>query len=146
MPIETILTKRKALHRGEIGFFPTSQIAEQDIATVQMNNEVMCTFRQPRNLQHLKFLWLLAQTIADNTDYYLDKDDAMEDLKLRVGFSKFALNSRTKQFERRAKSLSRASNETLIQLKQRMIETTCRDLIPGMQPGPLTAEIEKLLT
>src|SRR5580765_3967953 len=112
MPIETTLVKRPALYVGEIGFFPTNHMAPEDIAPAKMHAEVVCSFYTPRNLESLKFLWALVHKVADNSDRRLDKDEAIEDHKMRSRFARFVVGP-DGNVEPRPKSLKRISEEAL---------------------------------
>jgi hypothetical protein len=137
--------KRRALYAGEVGFFPTTPMADEDIALAKMDSEVVCSFYSPRNIEALKFLWALVHKVADNTDRYLDKDEAMDDLKLRAGFSKVVYVSKIKELELRPKSLKRISNEQLRQLTEKIIGIVCDEIIPGMDRNVLRREIEEMV-
>lgn len=145
MTIDTTLIKRRALYRGEIGFFPNDPMSEEDVASAKMDSEVCCTFYSPKNLEALRFLWGLVHKVADNTDRYLDKDEAMHDLKLRAGFSRVMYNSKSHELELRPKSLKRIGNEQLHQLTEKIMDIICDDLLPGMKRNQLRAEVEEML-
>jgi hypothetical protein len=144
MTIETTLVKRAALYVGEVGFFPTNEMAAEDIAPAKMNAEVICRFYSPRNLESLKFLWALVHKVADNSDRWLDKDEAMEDLKLRARFARFVLNNDGK-VELRPKSLKRINDEQLRILTEKIMDIICQEIIPGMKKNDLRKEIELML-
>jgi hypothetical protein len=143
--IETTLQKRPALHKGEVGLFPTNELAEEDIATVAMFTEVMVSMRSEKNLQALKFLWALVHKAADNSDRFLDKDDAMDRLKLAVGYSKAVYDPATRKVEARPRSLKRISDERLRWLTDRIIDVICADVLPGMKHNDLRKEIEEMI-
>jgi len=142
--IETTLVKRRALYRGEVGLFPSTPMALEDINTVANEAEVMCGFYSPRHLEALKFLWALVDKTSQNSDRYLDKDEAMSDLKLRAGHSKLLYDDKTKKLELRPKSLKRISAEQLRQLTEKIITIICVEVLPGMEPNELRAEVEEM--
>jgi hypothetical protein len=144
MTIDTTLVKRRALYQGEIGFFPSTPMAEEDVAIAKMDSEVVCSFYSPRNLEALKFLWALVHKVAENTDRYLDKDEAMRDLKLRAGYTRVMYDNKTKELELRPKSLTRINNEQLRLLTEKIIDIVCDKLIPGMKRNELRKEVEKM--
>ena len=146
MSIETVLIKRRAFYQGEIGFFPSNSVAQDDIAAAGMDQEVICSFYTPRNLEALKFLWALVHKVADNTDRYLDKDEAMRDLKLRAAHTKVVYNDKTKELELRPKSLTRINNEQLRLLTDKIADIVCNEILPGMKPNDLKREIEEMVT
>lgn len=144
MSIETTLVKRPALYQGEVGFFPTNPMAWDDIAPVKMGSEVVCSFYTPRNLESLKFLWALVHKTADNSDRWLDKDEAMEDLKMRARFAKF-VRDRDGNMTLRPKSLKRINEEQLRQLTEKIMDIICQEILPGMKRNDLRREIEEML-
>ena len=93
-----------------LDFFPSNQMAADDIAPAKMGAEVVCSFYSPRNLEALKFLWALVHKTADNSPRWLDKDEAMEDLKMRARFARFVVGTDGK-VELRPKSLKRINDE-----------------------------------
>lgn len=144
MSIETTLVKRPALYQGEVGFFPTNPMAWEDISPVKMGSEVVCSFYSPRNLESLKFLWALVHKTADNSNRWLDKDEAMLELKFRARFVKFVRNSKG-QMELRAKSLKRINEEQLRLLTEKIMDIIVQEILPGMKKNDLRKEIEEML-
>ena len=145
MTIHTTLTKRRAKYQGEIGFFPDNEMAQQDIAIATMGEEVMCSFSRPRNLERLKYLWALVHKVSDNSDRWLDKDEAMRDLKLRAGYAKLVFNSKTREVELKPKSLTRISDEQLRSLTEKITGIILEEILPGMKANDLRREIEDML-
>lgn len=145
MKIETTLIKRKALYKGEIGFFPGSTFAQEDVALAPMNEEVLCSFSSPRTLDQLKYLWALMTKVADNSDAFTDKNDAMNKLKIAAGHSRMIYDELTGEIEAKPKSLKRLSFEQLRDLTDKIIEIVCRQIIPGMEANALRAEIEQMI-
>lgn len=142
--IETVLVKRRALYQGEVGFFPTTPDSQADVGKAVMDAEVVCSFYSPKNLQQLKFLWALVSKVADNSSRYLDKDEAMDDLKLRAGFARLVVDKVTNEISLRTRSIKQVSNEELIALTSKIIDIVCRDLMPGMKANDLRKEIEEM--
>jgi hypothetical protein len=142
--IETTLVKRPALHKGEVGFFPNNPMAEEDVSRVAMHSETMHRITSEKNLQALKFLWGLVHKVSDNCDLFLDKDDAMEKLKLRVGYSRAIYDPQTRGLENRPRSLKGISDEQLHLLTERMLDVICTEIIPGMKQNDLRREVEEM--
>lgn len=148
MTIETFLVKRKSRYTGEVGLFSNSQLSEDDFAAVPIDTEVRVEMATERNMQMLKFVWALAGMIANNTDYFLDSDDAMngpQGLKIKARHCKIVVDKETREIQVRPLSLKRLSNEAFHRLLKRMVFVVCTDLIPGMDEGPLRDEIEKMI-
>jgi hypothetical protein len=143
--IETTLVKRPALYHGEVGFFPSNPMAEEDIARVAMHSETMHRITSEKNLLALRFLWGVVHKVSENCDLFLDKDDAMEKLKLRVGYSRPIYDPRTRQLENRPKSLKRITAEQLRLLTDRILDVVCAEIIPGMKKNELRREVEEMV-
>lgn len=144
MSIETTLIKRRALYRGEVGFFANNEMAEDDIAIATMNEEVICRFYSPRTLKRLRFLWGVVYKTWQNTDLWIDKDDLMEYLKTRVHYTKMTYDHREKKLSPKVKSLTRINDEQLRLLTDRIIDVICADILPGMKSDDLRNEVEKM--
>jgi hypothetical protein len=138
------MVKRRARYRGEVGFFPVAEMFEIDIAPVKMDAQVICKFFSPRQIEALRYLWGLVHKVADNTDRYLDKDEAMEDLKLRAGYVR-VLTDEDGKLELRPKSLTRISDEELRLLTAKITEIICNKIMPGMKRNRLRREIEEMI-
>lgn len=145
MPVETFLTKRRARYQGEIGLFPDCQMAEEDIAIFALNSEMMAKLWSEKRIEKLRYLWGLVHKTADNTDRFVDKDDAMESLKIRVGYSKAVYDPLTRKIEPKAKSLTRISDEQLRLLTAKIQEVISTELLPGVKNETLRREIEELI-
>lgn len=144
MSIKTILRKRCALYKGEIGFFPSSVMAQEDIQAAKMDSEVMCEFTSPATLEELRFLWALVHKVADTADIYLDKNHAMDDLKDRIGYVKLVYDKDVERWVRKPKSLQNISYESLRSITDQMINVICEEILPGVKPSVLRAEIEEM--
>lgn len=145
MTIHTTLVKRRAFYAGEIGFFPNNEMAQQDIAIATMDEEVVCSFTRPRNLERLKYLWALVHKVSDNSDRWRDKDEAMVELKLLAGYAKLVFDSKTRELELKPKSLTRISDEELRSLTDKITAIILEEILPGMKANDLRREIEDML-
>lgn len=145
MTIETFLVKRRAKYRGEVGLFPNSEMAEEDLRIIALDSEVMASLRREKNIQALRYLWGLVHKVADNTDLFLDKDDAMEAFKVRVGYSKAIYDPHARKIETRGKSLTRISDEQLRLLTDKITTVICEEILPGITRKQLRDEIEEML-
>lgn len=145
MTIETFLVKRKAKYRGEMGLFPNSEMAEEDLVPIARDQEVMASLRREKNIQALRYLWGLVHKVADNTDLFLDKDDAMEAFKVRVGYSKSIYDPHSRKIEVRGKSLTRISDERLRLLTDAITTVICNEILPGIKRKELREEVEAML-
>jgi hypothetical protein len=144
MTIETVLIKRRALYRGEIGFFANNEMSEEDLALATMNQEVIVRWYRPRTIEKLRYLWGVVYKTWQNTDLWIDKDAAMEDLKTRVRYTKRVYDRTTERYKEVPKSLTRINDEQLRLLTDRIIDIICRDVLPGMKHAELRAEIEEM--
>lgn len=145
MTIHTFLVKRKAKYRGEVGLFPNSEMAEEDLVPIARDQEVSVALRREKNIQALRYLWGLVHKVADNTDLFLDKDDAMEAFKVRVGYSKAIYDPHARKIESKGRSLTRISDEQLRLLTDAITTVICTEILPGIKRKQLREEIEEML-
>ena len=144
MTIETVLVKRRALYRGEVGFFANNEMAEEDLALATMNQEVIVRWYRPRTIEKLRYLWGLVYKTWQNTDFWISKDDAMEDLKTRAHYTKRVFDRKTDRYKEVTKSLTRINDEQLRLLTDRIIDIICVEILPGMKHADLRREIEDM--
>lgn len=146
MTIETILRKRKASFKGEVGLFPDNEMADSDLRSISMDTDVLAKVGSPKNIQLQKYAWALATKITENTDRWLDKDDAMDWLKRQARFAKMVRNEKTNDMELVAKSMKRLSNEALQRLVNRFEFIVREHVLPGVSEKTLREEIEAMIT
>jgi hypothetical protein len=143
------MRKRAARHSGEVGLFCDGAAFEEDWRLIPIDTEVRAELATERNAALLRFVWALAGLIADNTEFYLDKEDAMENvpngLKVRARHCKPVVDPETGEVTIKPLSLKRLSNEAFRRLVNRMVYVTCHDIIPHMPEGELRAEIEEMI-
>ena len=145
MAIETSLLKRPALYKGEVGLFPTSEMASDDVALFAMNEEVMAKLRSERKIKALNFLWGLVYKSYQNTDYWLTKEKAMEWFKARARFTQIGIDPDSKKLVERLGSLTRINDEELRLLTARVEDIICAEILPGVKRKELRREIEEMM-
>ena len=146
MTVETFLKKRRAFYVGEIGLFAGSQMADEDLAIFALNKDLMAKLWTEKRIEQLRYLWGLVHTVADNTNLFLDKDDAMEGFKIRVGYSKQVWDTRKQQLEVRGKSLTKLSEEQLRLVTEKIKAVIRVEIFPGMKDNELRQKLEELLS
>lgn len=145
MSAETTLTYRQARWKGELGLFPDTEMAQADLGPFRPGEELLVTASSPRNLQALKFLWALVHKAADNSDEWLDKDAAMEDLKLRAKFSRRVRDRETGLFKTVPRSLKKITEQRLRVLTDEIADIICAEVMPGMKRNVLYKQIEEMI-
>jgi len=143
--IETFLTKRRARYPGEIGLFAESQMAEEDLVLFGLNKELMAKLWTEKRIEQLRYLWGLVHKVSDNTELFLDKDDAMEGMKLAAGYYRMVWDTRLQKLVPRGKSLTRISDEQLRLLTGKIQNVIREQVFPGMQDNELRREIEEMI-
>ncbi len=123
--VELFLRKRAARHANEVGLFCDGAAFEDDWRIIPIDTEVRAELATERNAALLRFVWALAGMIADNTEYFLDKTDAMENvpngLKVRARHCKPVVDIETGELTIKPLSLKRLSNEAFRRLVNRMV-------------------------
>jgi hypothetical protein len=145
MSVQTTLTKRRALYKGEIGMFADNEISANDIANFPLDSEIMHTMSQPKNIMALRFLWGLVHKVQQNTDYWLDRYKAMEFLLHKINYTRVVIDFETKKPKEVPRSLAKAGNEELRLVTDRIADFVCAEVIPGMAKDDLIREIKEML-
>jgi len=140
--IEISAIKRKAKYAGEVGIFGTDQVSDEEIKKLG-DEMVWLEITIPRNLKQMRYLWALAQKLADG-GLYDSKEDAMDDLRIRAKFARWSVeNGRAVAVPR---SLSRQRGDVLSRLINRIVFIVCSQLLPHIEEADLRAEIEEMVT
>lgn len=150
MTVEVFLRKRGARHANEVGLFCESPICEDDFKVIPMDAEVRAELATERNATMVKFAWALATVVADNTEWYVDKDDAMNSvvppgLKVLARHCKAVVDQETGEMIIKPRSLKRLTNEAMVRLIRNMTWAVTTKLIPGIKEDALRAEVEKMV-
>ena len=141
--LEVSVVKRKAKFAGEVGLFGCDQTADEELKHLATDEVAWAEITTPRNIALLRYLWAIAQKLSDG-GLYDDKNDAMDDLKIRAKFAQFEYaNGRVII---KPKSLSKRRGDVLSRLADRFVYIVCHDLLPDMPESELRKEIQDLVT
>lgn len=140
--LEIACVKRGALFKGEKGLFAADTVADEDLNRLTNDETVWAEVTTPRNIKLLRYLWAIAQKLAQG-GLYLDKGEAMDDLKIRAKFARFATEGNRIVIVPR--SLSRQRADVLSRLADRMVYVVCSDLLPNMTESEFRREIEEMV-
>lgn len=143
--IETFLQKRQSLHAGEIGLFPSSQMAEEDLQLFTNGTEVEAQLRSPINIKLQRYMWALATLVGRSVEGCHDKEDGIELLCIKCRHMRHKLDPVTGKLEITRKKTRNMGNEALKRLVDRMIYVTCTEIIAGLEEGALRAELESMV-
>jgi hypothetical protein len=141
------MRKGRSTAIGQVGLFPSNQMATDDLASVVNDKDFLVNIRSPRNIQQLRKGWALAQKLADSCEWLHDREDAMDYLKLRARHVKY-LREPNGNVQIIPKSISFASlpQNVFNRIFNRMIWVVCNEIIPGMKESELRKEIERMCT
>ena len=142
MSIQFAVIKRGALHKGEIGLFAVDTWADDDLQSLG-DATAWAEISTPHNLQILRYLWAIAQKLADG-GLYIDKNVAMDDLRIRAGYYRPGrLRGREIAVPM---SLSGASYDLLRSLADKFIMIVCSELLPEMPEGQFRRSLEEMIS
>lgn len=141
--LELAIVKRKAKFTGEIGLFGVDAVADEEMKRLVNDELAWAEITTPRNIELLRYLWAIAQKLADG-GLYADKNDSMEDLKIRARFAKFVMDGNKVVIVPR--SLSKQRRDVLSRLADRFVYLVCSELLPGMPEGQFRREVEELVS
>jgi hypothetical protein len=142
---DTILTKRRALYKGEIGLFADDEMAEEDIRLITMDKQVIGKWYSPATLEKQRFLWGMVYKAWQNSDLWMDHHEAMIELKKRAHFTRMKWDSDKKKMVERVRSITRINDEQLRLLTERIADVICAEIMPGMKKNDLYREIEEMV-
>lgn len=123
---------------------PVDQVSADDLASIPNDKDLLVTVKSPKNLKQLRFIWALAQKIADALDGY-DKDTAMDLLCEQSRHVKIVFHPVTGRAFVTRKSLSNLDGAALSRLINRMVYVACFEIVPGLDEGALRDEIEAMV-
>lgn len=134
-----------AMRRSGARLMPVDDHSAEDLIRVPADRDVLVKIVSQRNMKLLRFLWALAGKVADACDWLHDKDDAMDELKIRARHVKYLVNPTTGEVRIVPKSLSKIDGAALNRLANRMVYVICRDIVPGLDESALRAEIVSMI-
>lgn len=133
------------MRRSGARLLPVDEHSAEDLIRVPADRDVLVKIVSQRNMKLLRFLWALAGKVADACDWLHDKDDAMDELKIRARHVKYLVNPTTGEVRIVPKSLSKIDGAALNRLANRMVYVVCRDIVPGLDESALRAEIVSMI-
>lgn len=134
-----------AMRRSGARLLPVDDHSAEDLIRVPADRDVLVKIVSQRNMKLLRFLWALAGKVADACDWLHDKDDAMDELKIRARHVKYLVNPTTGEVRIVPKSLTKMDGAALNRLANRMVHVICRDIVPGLDESALRAEIVSMI-
>ncbi len=141
--IETTLVRRAAAYPQEIGLFGVDQYSDDDLKKLPIGGTIWAQLTNPKNKKLLALLWVLCGKLTDG-GLYLDKEEAMADLKQRAKWAKRYRNHNG-EWVIELKSLSTATGASLSRLADRIFYIVCTEILPHLKRGKLRKEIESMV-
>lgn len=129
------------MRRNGTRLVPVDQFSADDLVRVPQDRDVLVRVSSPRNMKLMRFMWALADKVADACEGLHDKDDAMDMLKIKARHVKYITDPRTGAVQIVPKSLAKTDGAALSRLANRMVYIVCSDIIPTLDEGTLRAEI-----
>jgi hypothetical protein len=126
---------------------PVDEVSADQIRLIPTTKSLLVEVKTPRNVRQFKLAWALAQKVSEAVDFLHDREDAMDWLKIKARHVRMLQNPRTKQVAIIPKSIAFASlgQDAFARVFNRMVWITCNEIIPGLQEGPLRAELEAMV-
>lgn len=141
------MRKRAAVRAGEVGLFVDAAPFEEDFGHIKLGAEVQVKATTPRSLRQHKFAWALATKIAEACDWLETKDDAMEYLLIEAKHFRRIYDPIRKIAHLRPKPTNWGAMDgtEYTRLLKRMTHVAVTQVCPGLEEGPLRAEIEAMI-
>lgn len=128
-------------------FVPLDPAAAEDLQRIANGTRGMVTWRQPRNVRAHRWMWALAQKVADSCDWLHDREEAMDLLKIKARHVRIVVDPRTGELHLIPKSISFAAMDEAraTRLRDRFVYVVCADILPGIDEGALRREVEAMV-
>jgi hypothetical protein len=130
-----------AMQRSGARLVPVDQFSTEDLLRIPPDRDVLVRVSSPRNMKLMRFMWALADKVADACDGLHDKDDAMDMLKIKARHVKYIADPRTGAMQIVPKSLAKTDGAALSRLANRMVYIVCSEIVPSLDESALRAEI-----
>jgi len=141
------VTTEIAMRRDGSHLVPLDEVSAEAVRQIPTTQDVLVTVKTPRNLRQFRLAWALAQMVSEAVDFLHDREDSMSWLKIKARHVRMIQNPRTKQVAIIPKSIAFASlsQDAFNRIFNRMVWVVCNEIIPGLQEGPLRAELEAMV-
>lgn len=125
---------------------PSDPFAEEFMAKLKDEREVLLSARRPRSVQQHKFLFALLRKITENTDRWADEETLLDDLKLATGLFETRISAITGLPYPVPASISFAAmdGDRFDKWFRKAIDVLAREVLHVL-PEALRAEIEDML-
>jgi hypothetical protein len=135
-----------AMRREGSHLVPVDAVAAEEIANLPAK-DLLVTVRTPRNIRQHRLAWALADKVADACDWLLDRQDAMDYLKLKAHHVRIMQNPKTGQTFIVPKSIAFASidQQGFNRFFNRVVWIVCNEVIPGLKEKDLRDELLKMV-
>jgi hypothetical protein len=147
---ELAMTKRPAMHAGEMGLFVDSPVFEEDFGRVRTKVGLQVTVTQPHNLKQFRKAWVLAGKIADSGALGdLDKVDVMQYLLKKAKHVKYVYNKHRdgEELEVVVKSIrwAQLEQDAFDRIYNRIIFIVVSEILPDMREDELKTDVENMV-
>jgi hypothetical protein len=147
MSTELLMRKRPAAYKGEIGLFPSDEIAADGLSHVRSDKDALVKAQTPRNPKQHALAWALATKLAEAMPGLHDSESAMDYLKIRARHYKIVYSPEGSVAYLIPKSISFASltQEAWSRVFNRMVHVITTEILPGLPESDLRREIEEMV-
>lgn len=142
-------TKRVAFKHTWQGLIPVEDAAIEALSSVPINQDVLISIHQPRNIKAHRLWWALCGLVAEwssDEGNAWTRDDVSDFFKLSLGHYRRAVDNHGKEY-RFPKSISFASlpESEFRPLLSGAIEIAITHILPNVSQDTLRAEMENML-
>lgn len=116
------------------------------IGSMANGEQVIATLRRARNPKHHRKLFLMLSEIVKNCDDYLDAEDLLDDIKIRIGFCrKLRRPNGTYLMRPRSISFANMAQDKFEKFYNKAVEIILTEILPGINKDDLEHRIIELL-
>lgn len=125
---------------------PVDEVSSDDLMAIPNGTEVLVSPRMPRSLRQHRFVWALAQKLAENCAFLRDRQEAMDYLKVKAKHVRL-VTAPDGSFYVFPRSIAFASMSQVAftQLLNKMIDVICGEILPGLEEQDLRNEVSEMI-
>jgi hypothetical protein len=126
---------------------PLDEMSAEELARIPLRQQVLVTVRVPRNIRQHRLAWALATKISEACDWLVDREAAMDWLKIKARHVRYLHNNYTGETQIVPRSIRFAALDQMgfDRVFRRMVYVTVTEIIPGLDEAALRAEIESMV-
>lgn len=121
-------------------------LSAEAIEAMANGEQVIATLRRARNPKHHRKMFALLTLIARNSEDYLDAEDLLDDIKIRIGYCRTLTRPNGTTLTRtRSVSFANMAQDKFEAFYNKAMVCVLTEILPGLDRRDLEREVEAVL-